>query len=367
MNVARPMRILALGATGAIGSSLVRSLAAKRHHVSVTSRTERPPQANVRYLLGNAQDDAFLGSIINERWDAIIGFMVYNTATFAGRVKKFLEATDQYVFLSTSRVFASSEAALQETSHRLLDVCGDADYLATDEYALTKARQEDLLRASGSTNWTIVRPYITFGTARLQLGPLEKEDWLYRAIRGRSIVFCDALMERDTTLTDGADVAAMIAALIGHERALGEDFNLTSGIAISWSRVLETYLAALGSKRGKEVPVLLQGVDAFCKTTNPAQVRYDRMYNRRFDTTKIASFFDISRIRPPLDALALRVEEALSGAASFGPINWRAEALRDRAAREHAWFGEFSGRRTTAQYLAYRHLPFELIERLRRK
>lgn len=361
------MKILALGATGVIGSLLVKSLAAEGHDVSVTSRSPRPPQVNLHYLEGNARIDAFLNPILSKRWDSIIDFMVYDTQTFAGRVKRFLQSTDQYVFLSTGRVFASCETALRESSPRLLDVCRDTDYLATDEYALTKARQEVLLRASGNTNWTIVRPYITFGESRLQLGPLEKEDWLYRAMQGRSIVFCDDLMYRETTLTDGADVAGMIAALVGCEQALGEDFNLTNGISVSWRSVLDIYLSALARKRGKETRVLLQDVGTFCKATNPAQVRYDRMYHRRFETTKIAEFYDISQVRNPLDALAKRVDEAISGKLKFGPINWRGEALRDKAAGEYTRPTELSGVRGAARYLAYRHLPIEMIERLRRR
>lgn len=359
------MKILALGATGAIGSVLSRSLAAVGHDVSVTSRSARIPQGNLRYIVGNARHDAFLDQLLGERWDAIIDFMVYDTQTFAGRAQRLLSSTGQYVFLSTGRVFASSETSLDENSPRLLDACGDSDYLATDEYALTKARQEDLLCASGRTNWTIVRPYITFGEARLQLGPLEREDWLYRAMRGRSIVFCDALMDRQTTLTDGADVAGMIAAVVGRPQALGEAFNLTSGKSVSWRRVLDTYLSALELRRGRKTPVLLQDVESFCRTTNPAQVRYDRLYHRRFDTTKITAFFDVSRIREPIDALAERVEADLSGSLQFGPINWRAEALRDRAAGEHARPSEFSTWHIFARYTAYRHLPIETINRLR--
>lgn len=361
------MKILALGATGAIGNLLVKLLARNGHAVSVTSRSAHTSQANLQYLTGNAQHDAFLKPILSEPWDAIIDFMVYDTQTFARRMNQFLQSTDQYVFLSTGRVFASSAPALRESSPRLLDVCRDSSYLATDEYALTKARQEDLLRASQKTNWTIVRPYITFGEARLQLGPLEKEEWLYRATQGRSIVFCESMMDRETTLTDGADVAAMIAELVGRQEALGEDFNLTNGISVSWNSVLDIYLSALAGKRGKKPPVLLQDLDAFCKATNPAQVRYDRIYHRRFDTTKISAIYDFSQISNPLAALAKRVEEALSGTVVFGPINWRAEALRDRAAGEHARMTELSGRRTAVRYLAYRHLPIEMIKRLRRR
>lgn len=361
------MKILALGATGAIGNLLVKSLAKDGHNVSVTSRSEHLPQINLTYIVGNARDDTFLKSILTQHWDAIIDFMVYDTRTFANRVGQFLQSTDQYVFLSTGRVFASSESALLESSPRLLDVCHDASYLATDEYALTKARQEDLLRASKKTNWTIVRPYITFGAARLQLGPLEKEDWLYRATQGRSIVFCDELMDRETTLTDGADVAAMIAEIVGRQEALGEDFNLTNGTSVAWRSLLEIYLLALAGKLGKKLAVQFQDIETFCKATNPAQVRYDRIYHRRFDTTKIAAIYDISQISNPIEALAKRVEEALSGTLEFGPINWRAEALRDRAAGEHARMSELSSRQTAVRYLAYRHLPLEMIKRMRRR
>jgi nucleoside-diphosphate-sugar epimerase len=361
------MKILALGATGAIGDSLAHLLARSGHKVSVTSRSAHSPKTGIRYIVGNAREEKFLNEVLSQHWDAIIDFMVYNSSEFSKRVDHFLQVTNQYVLLSTARVFAASEAPLQEDSPRLLDVCDDASYLATDEYALTKARQEDTLRNSGKANWTIVRPYISFGPARLQLGPLEKEDWLYRAMQGRSIVFCDALMTRDTTLTDSADVAAMMAALIGRQQALGEDFNLTHETSMPWSTVLATYQSVLKRCRGHEAPVLLQDVEAFCKATNPAQVRYDRLYHRRFNTEKIAAFFDTSQMSKPLEALDRHVETALSGSFTFGPINWRSEALRDRAAGEHVRLAQMSDMKSVLRYAKHRYLPVETIKRVIRR
>lgn len=48
---------------------------------------------------------------------------------------------------------------------------------------MAKARQEDILYQSGFSNYTIVRPSVTYNTYRLQLGALEKENWLYRALK----------------------------------------------------------------------------------------------------------------------------------------------------------------------------------------
>lgn len=74
-------------------------------------------------------------------------------------------------------------------------------YVQSDEYAIAKAKQEDILRNSDFKNWTIVRPYITYSDERLQLGFFEKELWLYRAIKGKTIIFPSDIYEKTTTLT----------------------------------------------------------------------------------------------------------------------------------------------------------------------
>jgi hypothetical protein len=111
--------------------------------------------------------------------------MIYTTQSFKERVNFLLDATSQYVFFSSSRVYADSEIPITEDSSRLLDVSQDKKFLSTDEYSLAKARQENILRKSKRKNWTIIRPYITYSENRLQLGILEKEEWLYRALQGR--------------------------------------------------------------------------------------------------------------------------------------------------------------------------------------
>jgi len=201
--------ILILGGTGAMGEHLVHLLGQDSdNHIYVTSRTVHKNQANVSYHVGNAHDDVFLFPLLKmQPWDVIVDFMAYSTVDFYNRVGVLLESTKQYMFLSSSRVYASQESPIREDSMRLLDVSHDSIYLKTDEYALAKARQEDILRKSGKNNWTIIRPYITYSESRLQLGVLEKEAWLYRALKGRTIVFSRDVLEKRTTLTYGYDVA----------------------------------------------------------------------------------------------------------------------------------------------------------------
>lgn len=277
------MKILILGGTGAMGVHLVEILSGRGDEVFVTSRRARPSHDNITYIQGDAHDDGFLESLLSgRRWDAIIDFMVYATGEFRRRAPLLLDATAQYVFLSSARVYADSDAPITEESPRLLDVSQDREYLATDEYALAKARQEDILRAEcGKGNWTIVRPYITYSEIRLQLGVLEKEAWLARALHGQTVVFSKDIADKMTTLTYGYDVARGIAALIGREKALGEAFHITCDRPIRWREVLNLYIEVLERKTRQRPKVLL--TDTAPHIT--PQVKYDRYYNREFDNT----------------------------------------------------------------------------------
>ncbi|HOG19853.1 MAG TPA: NAD-dependent epimerase/dehydratase family protein [Salinivirgaceae bacterium] len=252
------MKILLLGGTGAMGEYLSDILSQKGNQTFVTTRSLRTSKENLTFIQGNAKNLSFLKSILDKRWDAIVDFMVYSTAQFQKRVDLLLNATHQYVFLSSARVYADSESPIVESSPRLLDVSNDVEFLKTDEYSLAKARQEDILRKSGKANWTIIRPYITFSSHRLQLGVLEKEDWLYRALKGKTIVFSEDINSKLTTLTFGIDVAKSISALIGEEETYGETFHITTEEHTKWSEILDLYLDILENHLGYRPKVIFE-------------------------------------------------------------------------------------------------------------
>ena len=143
-----------------MGQPLVRQLATA-NDVYVTTRRDlsQPDSSGITYIKGNAKDLTFLASTLKSRhWDAIVDFMVWTTE-FPQVLPLMLESTDQYVFISSARVYAQSDEPITEETPRLLDVSEDQEYLSTNEYALAKAREEDMLFRSGRNNFTIVRPY----------------------------------------------------------------------------------------------------------------------------------------------------------------------------------------------------------------
>ena len=209
-----------------MGSHLTRLLAGDGWDVTVTSRSARSSDdPHVTYARGDAHDRHFLDDVLAVGWYAVVDFMVWSTDAFQGACDALLGSCRQYVFLSSYRVFADSPV-ITERSPRLLDVTGDAEYLATDEYALAKARQEDLLRGSGRGGWTIVRPAITYSVGRLQLCTLECGTWLPLALAGHAVPLPPEMLSRQTTMTWGGDVALMISRLLGGEAALGEDYDV---------------------------------------------------------------------------------------------------------------------------------------------
>jgi nucleoside-diphosphate-sugar epimerase len=239
------MKTLVLGGTGAMGVHLVKLLECNGVDVFVTSRSDRKSKGRVRYLKGDAHDRTFIQSILKGKWDAIVDFMNYSTANFEANIDHLINATSHYLYLSSARVYAASNNPISEDSPRLLDVSQDADFLASDEYSLAKARQKNYLINSEPRNWTIIRPYITYATDRLQLGVFEKEEWLYRALRGRTIIFSKDNNAKMTTLTYGYDVSRAILAVLGNLKAMGNIYNITCSKAFAWSHMLDIYLDVL--------------------------------------------------------------------------------------------------------------------------
>lgn len=349
------MKVLILGGTGAMGVHLVHLLAEKGCETFVTSRQHKAPEGTVRYLQGDAKDQTFLDPILRQKWDAIVDFMVYSTSEFAERVQTLVAATSQYVFLSSSRVYAGSQTPLIENSPRLLEATTDAEFLATDEYGLSKARQETTLRDSGRTNWTVIRPYITYSETRLQLGPLEKEEWLYRAMKGRTVVFSRDIHERLTTMTYGFDVARGILAIIGQEKALGEAFHITGGEARRWKEVFALYAEVLEKHLGKAPKLRLLELEGFLDVKpSKYQVIYDRFYDRTFDNAKITEFVDVSTFAK-LDASLRSCLAEFLRHPRFGQIQWGSEARMDRAAGERTSLSEIPGLKNKLKYLRARY------------
>ncbi len=351
------MRILILGGTGAIGEHLVRLLTLEGVEIYVTTRKNHTSSGSLQYIHGDAHDITFLTNLLKQKYDLIVDFMAYSTEEFYARAELLLTSCGQYFYLSSSRVYAETDKPITEESPRLLDVCKDKTYLSSDEYALAKARQENILLDSRFKNWVIIRPYITYSETRLQLGVLEKESWLFRALNGHKVVFCGDLLNRKTTLTYGYDVARGIRTLLGSSEANSQSFHITQQKSLSWMDVWNIYCDVIKDKCGYAPEMVNVDLKTFIWIHNGKyQIIYDRMYDRIFDNSKINNFCDSSLFLTPEIGLRNCLGAFMDEKRSFVAHGYGGEGKKDKITREFWDLSTIDGYQAKIKYLVRRFL-----------
>ncbi len=311
MSDRRDKRILLFGGTGAIGKYLVPELLRLGYTVYVTSRRARvSTDPNLHFLQGNPKRELFFNALMEAHFDAIVDFMIYQTEEFGQRVEPLLAGTDQYIFLSSYRVYANSgKTPLTEQSPRLLETETDPEYLISEEYALVKARQENYLRSASRTNYTIVRPSITYSGDRFQLGTMEIGDFIGNALAGKEVLLAEEMCRHEATMTWAGDVAKMIARLVLNENAYGETYTLSTAEHRTWGEIAKIYQDCLGMR------TRMVSLKTYQNTIGrPWQLKYDRMYDRVVDNTKIleATGLKQSDLMPLADGLRIELWQYLN-------------------------------------------------------
>ena len=288
-------KVLVLGGTGAMGRYAVPELLRLGFAVDVVALDTLPIENdNLTFTVANAMDDEWLkNQITGTHYDVILDFMSYKLPEFKARADLLLDNTDQYMFLSSCRVYANEEVPVKETSPRLIDVSQDKDYLKLleNEYSLFKAAEEDVLVNSGRKNWTIILPATTYSTGRAQLVTLEAGTFVSRALSGKPVVIPIQAKDKPATMSWAGDVGVMIARLAGKEEALGEKFIASTAEYNTWGQIAEIYRELLGLQyEWVDKEDYLRIMSKNQETISPFvryQLEYARMFDRITDNSKI--------------------------------------------------------------------------------
>ena len=284
--------VLVLGGTGALGSYLVPELINAGHRVHVISLDDvQSGNPCLIYEKNNAMDNFYIKKVLEKgKYDAIVDYMGYGTQHFKMRHRMMLDNTNQYLFLSSYRVYADAKGLLTEETPRLLDVLdqlNDPIFAKSDDYSLSKARQEDMLTSSGLHNYTIVRPAITFSSHKFQLNVMEANSFINRAFDHKTVVLPEGVMDIQGTLNWSRDIGKAMARLVLNDRALGETYTLATGEHHTWREFADMYSEILGMKYVTcDDETFLQ---IFDENREWARWRlyYDREFNRAIDNSKL--------------------------------------------------------------------------------
>ncbi len=284
-------KVLVLGSTGAMGKYLVPLLARQGHQIDSVAFDEMaaPLPSNVRHIKANIMENDALLNLLQNQYDGIVDFLIYQTAELAYRLPMLVKNTGHYIYLSSYRIYDNKEHPVKETSPRLIDSSEDVLLRNSDDYCIYKARGENILHSFAEKNWTIIRPAITYSLMRYQLVTLEAPNTVGRAFAGKAVVLPEQARNIQSTMSWAGDVAQMIAGLLFNEKARGDIFTASTAEHHSWGEIADYYkdicnLKAIWVDKKDYTRILCPDPELIYASW---QLEYDRLFDRIMDNSKV--------------------------------------------------------------------------------
>jgi len=244
-----PIRIALTGATGFIGTTVLRHLTAAGYTVRALYRPRAgripPLSQGVEWLAGDLHDDAALIALVAQT-DAVVHC--------AGAVRGAGRADfDPINERAAGRLAAA--AARQASAPRFLLISSLAARAPElSHYAGSKARGEQAIKAaSAGLRWAVFRPPAVYGPGDREMAPL------FRAIAGGYLPAPTAADGRFSLLYVD-DLASAVVRWLGADAAHGETFELDDGHSggYDWDSVRDIAGRALRpGRRVRRVPIPL--------------------------------------------------------------------------------------------------------------
>lgn len=180
---------------------------------------------------------------------------------------------------------------------------------------------------------------------------------MYRAIKGKTIIFPSDIYEKTTTLTYGEDVANAIVELIGKNVAIGNTYQIMQNRTIKWGDVLKIYMSVFDDNLKV---TYINDSNVLGKVTNRKdQIKYDRLYDRKFDNGKICEIVPLmNEAKEPERGLKECLIKFINSGAKFDKIGWKFEGYADKITKEKTRLKEIKGVKNLLKYLIARYTSY---------
>jgi nucleoside-diphosphate-sugar epimerase len=276
------MRILFIGGTGILSSACAPRALAAGHELTLLNRgatSIRPVAEGAEVLRADIRDpDSVRAALEGRTFDVVVNFIAFTTDHIASDVDMFAGRTGQYVFISSASAYQKPPRRVPVTESTPL-------HNPFWQYSRDKiACEEALMRAYRERDFpvTIVRPSHTYDRTSLPIyGGWTQLDRMRRGLP--VVVHGDGTSL--WTLTHHVDFAKAFVGLLGHTRALGEAYTITSDDVLTWNQIYEL----LGDAAGAE-PHLVHVTSNAIAALDPergASLVGDKAHSMIFDNTKI--------------------------------------------------------------------------------
>lgn len=235
------MKVLLIGGTGLLSSSVLKHAIEKGYDLYVLNRgknAESLPQ-NVTLLKADIKlKEQVLNVIQNLFFDVVVDFLSYNENDINNSLSIFNTFCGQFIFISSACAFRRDkiDGILTEDSP-----LGNLNW----KYSTDKVICENVLKSECSKlklNYTIARPYITYGDTRIPFGimPSYGSHWtlIERILNEKPVFLWDSGNAR-VTITHVSDFAKGLVGLFGNPLAYNESFNIVGDETITWRDMIE--------------------------------------------------------------------------------------------------------------------------------
>ena len=235
-------------------------------------------------MADNQDDEAVERVLSDHEFDCIVDWIAYTPEQIEIAIKRYSNRTKQFVFISSASVYH------KPPSHYLITESTPA-YNPFWDYSQRKIDCERrLIDAYEQAGFpvTIVRPSHTYNVGWLPT-TFGSSDYTIpkRIIDGKRIVV-HGDGESLWTLTHADDFAKGFVGLMGHPRAIGETFHITSDDVLSWNQIHRTIGRALGVEP-KIVHVSSDLIARLVPAVGPGLLG-DKAFSVVFDNSKIKRY-----------------------------------------------------------------------------
>ncbi len=277
------MKVLILGGTGSISTSVARALQERGDEVAILSRGRNPVPPQYKAIQGDRNDAASLRRAADSwKGDVVIDFIGFSPEQAEILYSAFRGKVAQHIFISTAAVYEKPprQLPIAETSP-----LGNPRW----DYAVKKlAMERYYLERLAELPTTIVRPSHTLGEGRIP-SPSFGHDFTVarRILEGRQVILPDD-GQWLWTITASSDFAALFCGVTGDGRAIGEAFHITQDAALTWNALYWEIGLALGRQ-----PEIVHIPTDFMVEREPnliGPLKSDKACHSVFDNTKIKRF-----------------------------------------------------------------------------
>ena len=251
---------------------------------------------NLHYFKANATIEYLSVFLQNRYYDGIVNFIHYTDVETYKKVHTLLCAkTNHLIFLSSYRVYADLQHPVTENAPYLYDVANDDEFLKTEDYAVPKSECERFIRnESGTSNWTIVQPVISFSDKRLDIVTISGREVLTRTAQGKKILLPIASKKLTAGLDWAGNSGKLIANLLLNDKAFGKTYIVSTAQNLTWEEVAETYTMLIGAEF-EWVDTETYSKYQYQNEDIPYILKYDRLFDRRIDNRKILNVTGLTK------------------------------------------------------------------------